>query len=853
MVIERLWPLLLPVLLVLGLFLALSWFGIFRLAPEPVRLAALAVFGIAALAALYPLRFFSRPTSPEVDRRIEAANQLQHAPVRTQTDQLTGSEDPFATALWREHQRRMAAKLGNLTGDLPRTRVPERDPWGLRALVALLLFVGFAFSTSPYGGRLFDAFRSRLGVEAVPPRIDAWITPPAYTGKAPIFLTADANRAQSTFTVPAGSDLAVRVTGGSGEEALSFTDGAGTVMPIEPASADPTSEQTSTPAPATAASSSLQFAGKLSADGVLALTNGSADLGRWTFVVTPDNPPAIRFVEDPKRAANGSLELAYEVEDDYAVASAQAMITPAEPFAETAHPLYSAPEMPLALPRRGEQARKTARDLSEHPWAGSEVDITLKAVDGAGQEGLSEPKPFRLPERSFTNPLARAVIEQRRILAMDSTMRPAVLELIDAITLRPDDTINDASHYLGLMSARARLEMAREDDEMRDVVDYLWEIAVTIEDGELTAAEKRLRQAQQVLKDALQNGASEEEIEQRMAELRQAMDEFLREFAEMAQQNGQMAEQMPPDSQMLSQNDLERMMDQIEDLAKSGQRDQAQQLLSQLEQMMNNLQAGRQQQQQGGGGEQQNAMRQQMDKLGEIMRRQQEMMNETFRLDQMQRGQQGQPGEQGQQGQRGQGQQGQGQQGQGQQGQGQQGQGGNGQGQPMSPQEFAEALEQLQQGQAQLQQELQALAEGLRGMGMQPGEGFGDAGHAMGRAEGALGGGEGQRAVDEQGSALEALRRGAQDMMQQMQQAQQGQQGQDGQGQQGGRQQSADRDPLGRPRATTGPDFGNSVEVPDVIDAQRARQILEEIRRRLGNALSPQLEREYLERLLDLR
>jgi hypothetical protein len=43
------------------------------------------------------------------------------------------------------------------------------------------------------------------------------------------------------------------------------------------------------------------------------------------------------------------------------------------------------------------------------------------------------------------------------------------------------------------------------------------------------------------------------------------------------------------------------------------------------------------------------------------------------------------------------------------------------------------------------------------------------------------------------------------------------------------------------------------VEVPDEIDVQRAREILEAIRRRLGNALSPALEKEYLERLLDLR
>ena len=168
----------------------------------------------------------------------------------------------------------------------------------------------------------------------------------------------------------------------------------------------------------------------------------------------------------------------------------------------------------------------------------------------------------------------------------------------------------------------------------------------------------------------------------------------------------------------------------------------------------------------------------------------------------------------------------------------------------MTPEEFAEAMKQLQEGQGQLQGDLGDLMKGLEGMGIQPGEGFGEAGEAMGDAGDALGEGQGERAVGDQGRALEALRRGAQDMMQQMQQAQQGDQGGS---QEGGRQQSSDRDPLGRPRATTGPDFGDSVEVPDEIDIQRARQILEAIRKRLGNALSPQLERDYLERLLELR
>ena len=109
-----------------------------------------------------------------------------------------------------------------------------------------------------------------------------------------------------------------------------------------------------------------------------------------------------------------------------------------------------------------------------------------------------------------------------------------MLDLIDAITLRPEDTFENPSHYLGIMTGRTKLVMAETDDQLREVADYLWEMALSIEDGDLSAAEKRLRQAQEALKQALENGASDEEIDKLMAELREAMDDFLREFAERA-------------------------------------------------------------------------------------------------------------------------------------------------------------------------------------------------------------------------------------------------------------------------------------------------------------------------------
>ena len=123
-----------------------------------------------------------------------------------------------------------------------------------------------------------------------------------------------------------------------------------------------------------------------------------------------------------------------------------------------------APEMPLSLPRRGAKgsAAKSTRDLTEHVWAGAEIKLTLKAVDDAGHEARSETKTIVLPERPFSNPLARAVIEQRRILALDANQKRRVLDLMDAITLRPEDTFDNMSHYLALMSARTRLQDGRE-------------------------------------------------------------------------------------------------------------------------------------------------------------------------------------------------------------------------------------------------------------------------------------------------------------------------------------------------------------------------------------------------------
>ncbi|MCY0092481.1 TIGR02302 family protein [Hoeflea ulvae] len=815
-----------PLLAVVALYLSFSWFGVFRIVPDWLRLALLGLFCLAFLASLWPLTRFRSPDRGEIDTRLETENRIANQAIASQDDTVAAT-DPLARALWDEHRRRMAQTIGTLETGLPRSSLPARDPWGIRVAVALTLFVAFGYSFSGNAGRPGDALVSHATSTLPDVRIDAWITPPSYVNQAPVFLTGldrDAGLPVDAFD---GSEVTIQIGGGDADAVVTWGADEASQSPVE------RSEAGATGRPAAAGAATWTF--RPDSDGRLEISAGRSAAG-FSIHLIPDAPPVAAFVETPRRAVNGALELDYTLSDDHGIARAEAEIIPAGDAAPDARPLFDPPKYRLSLPRRSSEDNRavSSHDLTEHPLAGQNVKITLVAIDGAGQEGRSETLETVLPGRRFSEPLAAAVVEQRGVLALDANNLRRVYDLHDALTIAPEETIPDLTHYLLLQSVRGRLENARSDEDLRAAIDYMWGVALQLEDGNLSLAERRLRDAQNALAEALENGATDEEIAQLMDELREAMQEYLRELARQnpANQNGETQQAMPEN--MLRQRDLDNMLDQIENLARSGARDQAQQMLQELQRMMNNLQAGRQQRQQQQGG----PMRQQMDKLGELMRKQQQLMDETMRAD---RERQSQPGE----GRDRQQQQGQQQPGDGQD-QGQEGQG---------AQSLEEMLGALGRSQQELRDALGQLQSDLEGMGIQPSEGFGEAGEAMGDAAGNLEGGETGQALSDQGRALQALRQGAEDMMNQMMQAMGDQQGEaEGEGPaRNGNRAADDRDPLGRPRSTTGPDFGSRVKVPDEIDIQRAREILDAIRERLGDQLSPELEKRYLERLLDLK
>jgi DNA anti-recombination protein RmuC len=150
---------------------------------------------------------------------------------------------------------------------------------------------------------------------------------------------------------------------------------------------------------------------------------------------------------------------------------------------------------------------------------------------------------------------------------------------------------------------------------------------------------------------------------------------------------------------------------------------------------------------------------------------------------------------------------------------------------------------QLTQRQRELKDRLGKLQQQMREKGAGGGSPnqLSQAEKAMEDAENALEQGDLDEATQQQGRALEQMRQGAQSMAQEMMRNMPQRYGQSG---------DTPRDPLGRPQRSQGPDLGTSVKVPDQIDIQRAREILEELRRRLGESTRGTQELDYLERLL---
>lgn len=822
-VVRSFWPLWTVLLVVLAALLL----GVHEALPLEAFWAGSVVAILGALVAFgLGVRRFHLPGREEALARLDAT--LPGRPISTLADeQAIGAGDAASEAVWATHVRRMAERLKGVRAVEPDLRLSRRDVFGLRYMALIVFVMAVLFGSLLRVASVAEMAPGAGEALATGPAWEGWVEPPLYTGKPSLYLN-DIDKAD--LAVPEGSRVTIRFYGQLG--ALTLHETVSGRTEDVPAATDPVQS----------------FA--IAQDGELRIEGEGGQA--WQIEAVEDAPPEIEFDGTISQGEGGRMEAPFAARDDHGVVGGRLEITLDLPEVERRYGLTVDPEprealvLDLPLTISGDRTDFTETvidDFSEHPFANLPVRAELFALDDAGQEGLSAPQFATLPGRRFFDPLAKAIIEGRRDLLWNRVNAPRVAQVLRAVSYRPEDIFRSETAFMKLRFIVRRIETRVEidrldDDAVAEFAEALWDLAVEIEEGDLSDALERLRRAQDRLSEAIENGATDEEIAELMQELREAMQDYMRQLAEQQgdRQNQDMAQ---GDMQEMSTQDLQDMLDRLQELMEQGRMAEAEQLLEQLRQMMENMQITRGQQGQQSPGEQA------MEGLAETLRDQQGLSDEAFRDLQEQFGnsQSGESqGNRGRQGNQGEGQQ-HGQNGQ----QGQDQQGGGSQGQPGAEGNLADRQQALRD---QLNRQMQQLPGAGTPEGDEARRSLDRAGEAMDRAEEDLRDEDFAGALDNQADAIEALREGMRNLAEQMAEQQQQQGGQQGEAL-GRNDPNGSRDPLGRDTGQNGR-IGTDEELLQGEDVyRRARELLDEIRRRSGEQGRPSEELDYLKRLLE--
>jgi uncharacterized protein (TIGR02302 family) len=807
---RALWPAA-ALLLVMG---AVALLGI----PAPLE-------GVPALLALAlplayllhrGLRRLAVPTAADAERRLERDGGLKHRPFAVLRDRPAG-DTPAHRTIWEAHQARAAAALAAVRLRAPAPGLAAADPYALRAASLLLVAAAVIVAGPRAGDRLAAAFLPHLPSFGPPPLVQAWIEPPSYTGQPLLFLPT----AGAAVTVPAGSQLHVTMTGGYFGPYLTLGR--------------------STEKFARLSRNSWQAQLVLTDSGTLHVTRFLGEVAQWPITVLPNDPPTVAWAEPPGPVPKSlATRLPWHVAQRWGVASLSAELAP------DGFPALPAVQIPLPLPGTPRDAQGAATpDLSANPYAGVRMRAHLSATDVSGQHAQSADVIFTLPARQFRNPLARALADLRRRLALNPSDQEGAAADLDSLAEARQAFGGKTGIFLNLAAVSALLRDSHGAATFAETEDRLYTIAMALDGLLPDASARELAEARENLRQGFADHArgklSDSELKRRMEALRQALDKRLADLAQQAVRQGALAP-FDPHAQKLSNAAIDKLMQKMQQAMREGRMDDARQRMAELEKMLDKLNSAKilspkEAQRQA---EQAKRGRQLMGAVQDLIKRESGLMDHAqARAPAPAPPVQHYPGFNFQP--------------------------------PPPPDEGADdpAADDARQADAHTQKSLSRALDALKGaFGASGGEvpkNFDEAGQAMGQAQQSFADDNDQAARSAAGRAVEALQKGGRDMARQMSpqagQMQLGLQPNGGetpggetaseQGEGGDDQEGHSHDPFGRSvdgNGGAGEDPG--LHVPDQMEQARSRAIQDELRRRDADRQRRQQELDYIERLL---
>lgn len=582
------------VLTLIGFFLALWLFQI----PSIFGIWSEAVALFAFISAIFYFlwvdgRLFHFPTRRDIDRRIEKDSGVKNRPLSGLQDRLVNADQDKARDLWVIAKTRLTALLPLLHPAKFQAFMARHDPYALR-LGVLMAFILGLFAAGPDAGMRIRHGLMPFQIEGVTTGIKdhytIWITAPEYTRTKQLVINENTIDGD-IIDIPEGSTIKAVVNRGWGTPKLylgdvehRFTQNAGNSFGVEVSlknDRDPSAQA-------------------IQDDNILILKQGFRTLATHPYEIIPDNAPSIVMSDDQQKVlAKSEMQFELSVKDDYGVEFLDMRVrlddmVEKAPIGEEFYERRS-----VVSPPAQDFDMTPVYDLTAHPWAGLPAIVEFTAIDHIGQKSMSDPIKIVLPERSFSHPVAKTLVALRKELAWqpeDESVYAEVSYDLQVLLTATELLHNDVVAYLGIRSAASRLKYNEPSIEAsKSIMALMWDTALRIEDGDLSLAARRLREAQQALEQATQNPEiSDEEISALMHELRQAMAQYFNELGREMQkrmESGEAMPMLPPEmmKNMMRSDALSDFLDQLEAEMRDGNKNSAQQLLSQMQRLMDML------------------------------------------------------------------------------------------------------------------------------------------------------------------------------------------------------------------------------------------------------------------------
>jgi uncharacterized protein (TIGR02302 family) len=769
---ERLWNRFWPAVTLILLFIALSLFNLLLLFGTAGHLLILGLFTAALAVTLVRAPFpFSFPSRDDVERCLEKTNALRHRPLETLHDRPAEGLAQDSLGLWQKHLQKTLLALNLLKIYAPQPNVASRDRWALRHVAVILLAVALVVAQGDAASRLRRALTPEISLlDKKTIALDLWIVPPEYTHESAVFVASSKQSlaSRATIAVPAGSLLKLRLSGLRTPARLNYAGQAHKLTEAEP--------------------HNFTFELPLQQSGELQLDTWFSHLGQWSVTVLPDMPPEVSVVQT-EPTPRSAIKITYKAHDDHGITKLTGIITNDAAANKTFR--FDLP------PTNAPDATNAVADLTAHPWAGAPVTLALEAEDNAGHTTVSAPIVLVLPERTFTNPVAQRIIAERKILLQNQNIlsERAVAGNLAEIADNPALYKGDIVTFMALSIAVKRLVYDGGSEAVASVTDLLWEVALKLEDGGLSLAQRELRDALQKLSESLgDKNTTKQQMQDILDDVQKKMKQYIQALAQELQQRMQQGKKMPVLSPELAQKfmkniDINKILEQMKQMSQANSRENLQKMADNLKNAIDNLDMKKFDQMQ----EKQMQAMEALQNLEDIIHRQQSLYDKTNKSDD--------PAE------------------------------------SKAQQKEQSALREL------LGTDLKKLGEAT---GHIP-ENFAKADQAMKGSAEALGKGQAKESLPHQKTALEEMQKGLEDMVSQMAQSMQQSimsfgmmpnSGNFGEG----------YDPLGRPNGM--PDVG-TVKIPTEKEQRRVQEIIEELRNRSNEPNRTKVERDYIDRLLD--